>query len=228
MATSIFTRGSVPKGGGGRFVKIETDSTVELIPLMGVEGMIGFHQHAFWMEDGSSPIFPCIREDCPGCQLGDEPSWKATMMVIQVEGKEREQRIWTFGASIARQLTELESTLGSTIAGQLLRVRRTGAGLKTRYTVVATGRRAKIEGITFDEADLIKELGPTERGEIIAKLVEASVPGAVSLKSSKPTKPARDVKVPSKSTPAPAAEEEVADDLLDDEWTAVEEDIDSM
>jgi hypothetical protein len=171
--------------GGGKFLKLESGKPREIIPLTGVEppdgeepngsnSIISFNQYAIWKDnlpDGvRSPVFPAIGgKSDPGAMLGLEPRFKGFMLVIEKGGED--ELVWPFTVSVFKQLCELESTLGESIKGMILKVSRTGEGLKTKYRVVATGKRVAING--EPETDLMEHVGPTTREEIVEMLEAA-------------------------------------------------------
>lgn len=170
VLSKVFKKGKVSSAsaGGASFVKIDADSSVDLIILADTSDMLSFNQHAFWRDEGNSPIFPCIGKGCPGCAQGDKAKFKAVLPVLYVGG-EKEPVIWTFGITVARMLQDTEDALGS-LAGQSIRVKRTGSGLKTRYSVTSLAKKFNISKIKVDWDEIMSRLGPTTAAEIEALL----------------------------------------------------------
>lgn len=112
-------------------------------------------------------MFPCIGKGCPGEEVGNQPRFRAFLPVVLID--DGSQKIFSFGISIARALEELDEEFGG-IAGNVFRVKRKGSGLATTYTVVAMGRKRKID--KFEVPDIEEKLGPTTRKGILELLEE--------------------------------------------------------
>lgn len=165
---------ALPSSGNKPYLSIKADESVMIAPMTDVDEMISVDQHAIWVDGGNSPMFPCIGAGCPGCELGDEPKYRASLAVMT---KENGPKIFSFGITVARQLAEIAGELGS-IKGKMLKVKRTGSGLGTRYTVVAVGKDVKIEGHPLP--DLEASLGPMTREGILKMLIDAGIKPAVA------------------------------------------------
>ncbi len=193
---------------GGQFIKLEAGKPVELICLTGVEPPVGeqatgknsvisFNQYTMWLDnlpDGArSPMFVATGGPFdPGHLLGLETRFKA-LMLCMVPNEEGE-KILSMGASVFKQLVEIEQTSGESLRGHVIRILKTGEGLKTKYRVTPTTKAVNIDG--EPETDLMDNVGPTERDEIVKMLVDAGVwpppggdPFVKSGKSSKKTPP---------------------------------------
>jgi hypothetical protein len=153
--------------GAGDFVKIGDGDSVDMVSLVDLEEMLSIDQHAIWLEGGNSPMFPCIGKGCPGEEQGNAPRFRAFLPVVLLD--DGQQKIFSFGISIARALEELDEEFGG-IAGNVFRVKRKGSGLSTTYTVVAMGRKRKIE--KYEVPDIEEKLGPTTRKAILELLEE--------------------------------------------------------
>ena len=166
MPRSIIRKGKddIAPAGGGKFIKLKDGDSVAIAPLVGLDEMISCDQHEFW-DTNPAVIFPCIQTKCPGCEREDKPKFKAFLPVLT---KEDGVKVFSFGIKVYRQLEDLEAELG-TIKGKQLKVRRSGTGRTTSYTVVGTGKVVKVEGEEIP--DIITMLGPTTREDIL-KLME--------------------------------------------------------
>lgn len=154
------------------YVSLKDGDTMDIVPYVGVEGIISFYQHRIWLDEGQSPIFPCLQtRDCPGCMINNKPDFRA-MMPVKVKGVD-DPKIYVFGKSVFRSLAEIESAMG-TIAGAVLRIKRTGAtATNTRYSVVPTGTRVSIP--EEPPINVVEYIGPTDRNEIIDLLKNANL-----------------------------------------------------
>jgi hypothetical protein len=229
---SVFRKGKVSVGSdGGKFIKLEADKPLGLILLQGMSEFISFDQHAMWHDEGKSPMFPCIGKGCPGCAMGDKPRFRGVMPVIEKGDASKTIKIWTFGKMVAVALQEIEEVSGS-VAGLLVSVKRTGAGLKTRYSVTSTGSRFNISAIVANLPDITKELGPTSVAEI-KKLIsgeEAEVDDSELVEEVSEPEPAKKTKATKKSTGHKPVEEEVAEDTSSpfEELPVDESEVDSL
>lgn len=165
---SPFTKGrrSIPAGDsdGAGFISLKDGDKIQLAPLQGLDGMISADMHEYW--DIRPAIYhPCVGKDCPGCAVGNEPRFKGYMPVV-VKGEDGVS-IWPFTISVYRQLETLEEALyedGKDLGGNVLAVSRQGSSLKTRYSIMGTGRTVDMTDI--EEPDFISRLGPQTIPEI--------------------------------------------------------------
>ena len=103
-------------------------------------------------------------------------------MSVMANG-ETTAKILPFGLSIERQLVEIASELG-TIKGSLFKLRRTGSGLSTKYTVVAVGKKVDVSAV--EPLNIEEHINVLTAEEISAKIsflggdaeVEAPAPKA--------------------------------------------------
>ena len=197
--------GLTDSGGGQKFLKLKDGDSAEIAPIGGVDDIISFDQHAFWLDAGNSPIFPCLQsDDCPGCMLGHGPSFKALMSVV-VRGEEGpEERMIVFGKSVFKALIDAEDALGS-LNGNILKYSRKGSGMATRYTIIPTGRKADVPSLDKREFDPIDHVGLTDRDEIIKALTEAGLwPPKAAKKAKVEADDEEEAPTPKKKKPAAA------------------------
>lgn len=198
-----------PAGGGGSFVSVSDGEQVELVPMVDMDDMVSYDQHAIWLDAGNSPIFACIDgtgEQCPGCQMGEKPRFRAFLPVLTQEGP----KIWAFGITMARQLSEIDDAVDG-IAGKVMRLRRTGSGINTRYTVITTGKERDVSAAA--PLDVEENLGPTDRMGILELLNRAGIDlSAVASKTEVK-------KLGGKPEPEPEPKEDIAEEeSSDEEW----------
>jgi len=222
-AKSVIRKGTKVLEGGGssQFIGIEPDAAIVVAPLVGMDEMISIDLHSFW-EINPAVHLVCLGDNCPCCTLGNESGFKAYLPVLTREG---ESKIFAFGIGVARQFSELEEEVGS-LAGKLVKIRRAGSGLRTRYTVTGLGKSIDIS--TATPADIESQLGPFDLPAIIRKLEENGLAEAEQFedllpskkekpepKAKKTAEPAPKGKKPVK--PAPEETEKKADDWEDGE-----------
>lgn len=157
--------------GGETFLRLKDGDSIEIAMIGGVDDIISFDQHSFWLDEGDSPIFPCQQDDeCPGCMLGDGPQFKAMVTVmVKTEGG-MEERLIIFGKSVLRALVDAEDAVGDSLHGKILKYSRKGTGLNTRYSVIPTGREVKVPELNDVSLKPIENLGMIDRDEIVEAL----------------------------------------------------------
>jgi hypothetical protein len=156
-------------GGGGKFINIPPDESLVLAPMVGLDEMVSADMHQHW--NLTPPVYhPCIGADCPGCAVGNEARFKGFLPVI-VKGED-EPSIYSFTISVYNQLETIEDSLddGESLAGMALKIVRKGSGLKTRYTVIATGKRVSFD---VEVPEFISSLGATDSDSIWEQLEES-------------------------------------------------------
>lgn len=176
MKSNAISKGLIRKGKdalhgarSGVFVKIEENSAVDLIPLCGVDGFISFEQHTFWNDEGNSPTFVCLHdESCPGCSLGNQPGTKVFIPVYDLTAKAA--KIYSCSTKMAQTIGDVEAETG-TIIGRVFRIKRKGAGIKTRYTLIPLNKKANVSKI--EVPDVEKEIIVKTKDEILRTLQEA-------------------------------------------------------
>jgi hypothetical protein len=154
------------------FLKIKNGKPVQIIPLTGIDGIISFNQHALWLDEGSSPIFPCFGTSwCPGEIIGDKPKFRALMLCVTTEEPDREM-ILPMGIGMFKQVVGVSEAIGD-IRGHILRITRTGEKLNTKYTVMPTNKRAKLSG--EPETNLLEHLGEMDPDVVVEMLDKAGL-----------------------------------------------------
>lgn len=183
------------------YLTLKDGDSKEVASVGDVESILSFEQHVFWLDEGNSPMFPCLKSrDCPGCMLGGDTRFRA-IMLVQAKGEE-EQRILALGKDLLRQVIAANEALDGQLKGAVLRISRKGSGMQTKYNAMPTARKAKVG---TPELDLLEHIGPIERDEIIELL---KVPGLWPPKGLK-GKPA----VVEEETPVTPTEDAVWDDV---------------
>lgn len=166
---------SAMEGNGQVFLKLADGDSFEIVAIGGVDEVISFDQHAIWIDEGNSPIFPCLQsKDCPGCRIGDTPRFKAIMPILVKTDAGQEERLIIFGKAVMRALADAEDAVGASLHGHILRFSRKGSGMTTKYSVMPTGRQyAKAPSIEDFGLQPLEHIGPTEPEDIIESLRQA-------------------------------------------------------
>jgi hypothetical protein len=157
------------------FLKLESGKPVEIVPLTGVDGILSYNQHAIWLDDGDSPMFPCfIQPWCPGEIIGDKPKFRAMLVCVTREEPDR-QVILPMGVSLYKQLLANQDAVGSSIKGRVIKITKTGEKLSTRYTALLTGRVMKKIADMDLEIELIEHIGETDPDVVVEMLKKAGI-----------------------------------------------------
>lgn len=172
MARSLRV-GRVPAAsdGGGKFYGLKDGDTATMTVLVDIDEIVSVDQYALW-DFNPAPVWVHCGDDDPGMDLGLKPGYRAFVPVeIEIEGT-KEIRFWSIGIGLHRELSEI-AEMAEGLKGLIIKAKRTGSGLKTRYSVLSTGKRAKSlpkDLPTVD--DVIAELGPEDREGILELLKE--------------------------------------------------------
>lgn len=161
--------------GGGKpsvFLTLKDGDSVTVAILGGLEEVLSVDEHSWW-DYTPAPHLVCLGTiaDCPSCQLGHQAKTKSYLPVVTQDG---EVKFLIAGTQIINALKELESEVGN-LNGVVIRVKRNGSGLKTRYVTMGTGKQVDVS--RFDIPDLEPALGPLtwdEQVEELAKIVDVS------------------------------------------------------
>lgn len=172
-AKSPFAKGKEVLKSGSRtagimFISLKDGDAITVAPLVGMDEMISAHMHEYW--DIRPAIYhPCIGSaDCPSCHAGHDARFKAYIPVVTSDG---DIKILPMGIKVSEQLVDIEEEIGGDLTGHVLKIRRNGSGLKTRYVVRAIGKTVDVED--YDQPDFLPALGPTSKKEIVKLLREA-------------------------------------------------------
>lgn len=156
----------------GMFLSVPNDKTVELKVLVNGKDIPSIDQCALWSFFNPSPVWTYIGEDDPSNDLGVKRGYRAFVQVSYKDDRgEQKVKLWSIPIGVHKQLSELEEVLGG-LKGQVLRVKKSGSGLKTKYTVVSTGKRYKITEKVLSQEEVLDLLGPFTRDEIIDVIEE--------------------------------------------------------
>lgn len=252
----------------GDYIKLEDGEYVDVVMLTdfdtpdgeefdGKNGIIAYQQYQVWLnpapESGVSPMFPLLpgKHDV-GATLNSaipdptkriQPRFTALALVGVIEdGELVSESIWRMTTRVFKDLAETADTLGQ-IKGQVLRIKRTGSGLKTKYSIVVKGQQVEVEGEpetnlldsvgNFDpdataeelEAHIIREILEPVQAELMTQLDMTEWPfgGTKKPARKKSTKRTARKKPATKKKPLVVEEPEESDDWEDDDWGDEEE-----
>lgn len=175
------------------FLSIAPNAQHDVVCLVEAEDIIAVDQCAIWLTkeeqvDGiRSPVWVFTGPEDPSLELsGVSKAYRAFLPVIVDD----EVKVWPMGILAHRQLLDISDATGS-LAGLELRLKRTGSGKGTRYSVVSTGKRFDVED--NEEVNVIDLLGPLEvegvRKLIAERLGKADYDEVLDAYRGKPAKP---------------------------------------
>jgi hypothetical protein len=141
------------------WLKLDINSYVDVTVLVDVDDIIATEQCAIWLEADDraagmrSPVWVYVGRDDPSHDLEVTKTYRAFLPVLH----EGEVKVWPMGKMAHRQLLDVADA-GGDLAGLDIRIKRTGGGKATRYSVASRGTRTKISHI--EEVDVPSMLGP--------------------------------------------------------------------
>ena len=158
-------------GGGNGFWGPKADEIYEVTILAAMETIVSVDQITLW-DYNPAPSWVYCGSDDPSHDLNVKPGYRAFVPVLVKGDEEGKPRIWSMPVSVHRMLCEIGEM--AELEGLIVKVKKTGSGIKTKYTIVSTGKTAdlrKVKDIPSPD-DIIGRLGPETREEIIQMIVE--------------------------------------------------------
>lgn len=167
--------GEVPSSGDGGngtgFWNLKEGQTVELTLLASMDEIVSVDQFALW-DLNPAPIWASIGADDPGYELNLKPGYKAFVPVAFEGDDGPEVKLWAIGIGLHKELAELAEVYDD-IKNIVVRAKRVGSGLTTKYSVIALPKGKPIGGVTAPTVDeVIAQLGPETRDDVISFIVE--------------------------------------------------------
>jgi hypothetical protein len=141
------------------WLTLAPNEAINVVVLAEAADILATDQCAIWLDEGNSPVWVYTGPDDPSHDLNVERRYRAYLPVLapNPDTGEREPRIFSMGKSVHISILDIADAVGE-IAGLELRLKRTGAGLSTRYSVTQTGKSFDVSG--QPEIDVIALLGP--------------------------------------------------------------------
>lgn len=149
------------------WLRIDPNTQTDVVALVDADEIVSCEQCAIWLEDGNSPVWVYTGPDDPSHELKLERRYRAYLPVLLVDTKE--VQVWSMGKSAHSMLLDISDATGE-LKGLELRIKRTGSGLATRYSIVSKGKRHKVDRI--EEVDVISMLGPLTPDEVKEMLAD--------------------------------------------------------
>ncbi len=141
------------ESSGGLYFKLDAGEQADIIILSGADEILSCEQCAIWLDEGNSPVWVYTGGDDPSNALGLPRSYRAYIGIVH----DSEAKVWSLSKTVHNALLEI-SDAGALEPGAMVRVKRTGTGLKTRYSIVPRGKSKDISKV--DMPDIIESLGP--------------------------------------------------------------------
>jgi len=96
-----YERQKAKSGGYAEFLKLEEEPT--LIKFLQPAPFANFRQHWIDRRQGKRS-WVCIEDDCPLCNLGDDPAFRVMFNVLVLSDDKPINRVWEMGGAVAEQV----------------------------------------------------------------------------------------------------------------------------
>ncbi len=116
------------------FWNLKEGDVYDLTVLVNLDQIVSVDQFALW-DFVPAAIWVSIGSEDPGYELGLKPGYKAFVPVAGDFGDGPEVKVWAIGIQIHRTLAEI-SEMNDGLEHVVVRAKRTGKGMSTRYTVM--------------------------------------------------------------------------------------------
>lgn len=140
-------------GSGGMYFKLDAGEQTDITLLSGKDDILSVDQCAIWLDDGQSPVWVYTGDEDPSNDLGVPRNYRAFVSILH----EGEVKVWSISKTVHNAFLDI-SDAGAMEPGATFRVKRTGTGLKTRYSIVPRGKSKDIS--SYELPDVIASLGP--------------------------------------------------------------------
>lgn len=164
----------------GSYISLNDGESINIAFIGDTDDFISFDQWQLWIDGGNSPMLCNLQakwDPCTICQREkDKPKYRAMSLVLveNVDG-ELEEKVFAFGSSMFKMLIDIEDAVGG-LHGRVVRIKRTGTGLKTRYSATFTGEiEDAVPEVDETEKSLIEYAGPLDPYDQIEILKEAGL-----------------------------------------------------
>ena len=153
------------KSSGGMYFKLGPGEQADIVILSGADEILSCEQCAIWLDEGNSPVWVYTGGDDPSNTLGLPRAYRAYVGILQ----DGEAKVWSMSKTVHNAILEI-SDAGALEPGAMVRVKRTGAGLKTRYSIVPRGKSKDISKVEMP--DIIESLGPITSEDVWDMMVD--------------------------------------------------------
>jgi hypothetical protein len=150
-----YERGKAKSGGYAEYLKLEEEPT--LIKFLDAAPFANFRQHWIDRRQGKRS-WVCIEDDCPLCNLGDDPQFRVAFNVLVIpDGDDKPvNRVWEVGPSVAEQIKAKSKDKRTSPINRddvYWAASRTGKKQQTRYALDAVKERDLVEDWETDPLD---------------------------------------------------------------------------
>lgn len=160
----------------GQWLKVEPNSYIDATVLVDVDNILSCEQCALWIDDGVSPIWVYTGINDPSHALNIKKTYRAYLPLL-VDG---EVKIWSMGKQAHVQILDMAEA-GGYLKGLMIRIKRTGSGLSTRYTIASKGKKRDIDDIEVpDVIDMLGPLTSEDVTEMLERKFEMTMPEIIA------------------------------------------------
>jgi hypothetical protein len=96
-----YERGKAKSGGFAEFIRLAEEPS--LIKFLQPSPFANFRQHWIDRRQGKRS-WVCIEDDCPLCNLGDDPAFRVLFNVLVLSEDKPMNRVWEMGGAVAEQV----------------------------------------------------------------------------------------------------------------------------
>lgn len=147
--------------------KPQAGETVLATILENADDILNCEQCAIWLDQGNSPVWVFMGPDDPSIELGVDRRYRA---YIPLQLGDDEPQLWSVGKGVHGQLLDISDANGGNLKGMVVQIKRQGNGLQTKYSIVPTGKRRKVDQV--EKIDVISLLGPLDVDDIKEMIAE--------------------------------------------------------
>lgn len=169
--------GNIPgrESAASIFWGLKEGDVKDIVILHDVNEIVSAEQVAIW--DMNPALIWIVAEfDDPSRELGLKSGYRAYVPVLITDDSgNKVQKIWSITRTMHTQLVDIAEASGSSIKGLVVKAKRTGAGLRTKYTITSTGRFAKeMPKDVLTSQDVIGHLNVMDRDGVINYITSTS------------------------------------------------------
>jgi len=152
--------------GESAWLDLVTDQPKTVTLLCGMDDVISCEQCAIWLEEGKSPVWVYTGDDDPYNDLKlQKKRYRAYLPVL--EGSD--VKVWSMGIMVHTQLLQWAED-GINLVGLNVKIRKTGKGLQTRYSVSNLATRTDVSNVELP--NIIPLLGTLDPDEVRTMIAE--------------------------------------------------------
>lgn len=152
------------------FWRPDPDSSQKIKVLVDADEIQSAEQFSVW-DFKPAAIWVEVEND-PGRELGLKSRYLAFVPVaIKDDDGSKQVKYWLCPRTLHSQLHDFNEELGGT-KGMILRLKREGKGIETRYSLIPMGSKEKVTEELPDEDTFLEQLGPEDAEGVKKLLIE--------------------------------------------------------